>query len=464
MGSTLVLPEAIAEELACLARSQTEMAGVLIVGQAHGERPRLLGRAFVRAPEGSYAEQAAEHLSLTSLAWAPALARAEAMGGTALFVHSHPLGDPEPSTRDRRVDGLLSEPFRIRTGSDCYGSLVLSPSPDPPGFRFTGHLQNAGAPATPIMDAFIVGRRIRLMSAHGTAAPVNPPESYDRQIRAFGGAVQSTLGQLHIGVVGAGGTGSAVAEALVRLGVRNLTIADPDLLEPSNVTRVYGSHHAQAGLPKVEVQKAHLEALFPGVAVRAIPAPCTARSVAQALAQCHVVFGCTDDEAGRLVLSRLSSFYLLPVFDCGVLLSSRDGQLTSIDGRVTTMIPGHACLICRGRIDLARATAETMSTSQLEARQREGYAPELGGGADPAVVAYTASVAALAVAELIERLTGHGPDPGPTELIVRFHDREISTNRREPARGHFCHPDTNLLGVGDVDPFLLWTWPETAQP
>ena len=38
-----------------------------------------------------------------------------------------------------------------------------------------------------------------------------------------------------------GGTGSAVIEQLVRLGVRRLHLFDPDILTASNLTRVYGS-------------------------------------------------------------------------------------------------------------------------------------------------------------------------------------------------------------------------------
>ena len=91
---------------------------------------------------------------------------------------------------------------------------------------------------------------------------------------------------------------------------------------------------------------------------------CTHESVAAVLANVDLVFGCTDDNAGRLVLSRLSTYYLVPVVDVGVVLSSDvQGLLTGIDGRVTVLSPGNACLVCRDRIDTARASAE-MQTRQ----------------------------------------------------------------------------------------------------
>ena len=48
----------------------------------------------------------------------------------------------------------------------------------------------------------------------------------------------------------------------------------------------------------------------------------THESTAKLLLDADIVFGCTDDNAGRLVLSRIASYLLTPVVDCGVLLSS----------------------------------------------------------------------------------------------------------------------------------------------
>ena len=171
---------------------------------------------------------------------------------------------------------------------------------------------------------------------------------FDRNVRAFGGAIQATLSDLRVGVAGCGGTGSAVAEQLVRLGVRHLVLLDPDHLSASNVTRVYGSTPEDVGQLKVDVLRRHLSAIAPGLRVQTSATPVTQEAAARTLITCDVVFGCTDDNAGRLVLSRLPTYLLMPVIDCGVLLSSgEDGVLTGIDGRVTVVAPGTACLVCR---------------------------------------------------------------------------------------------------------------------
>jgi molybdopterin/thiamine biosynthesis adenylyltransferase len=76
---------------------------------------------------------------------------------------------------------------------------------------------------------------------------------FDRQILAFGEHVQRLLSRLHIGVIGLGGTGSAVCEQLTRLGIGRLTICDPQDFEGTNINRVYGSHTTDEGVPKAQI-------------------------------------------------------------------------------------------------------------------------------------------------------------------------------------------------------------------
>jgi hypothetical protein len=88
----------------------------------------------------------------------------------------------------------------------------------------------------------------------------------------------------------------------------------------------------------------------------------------------------------------------------------------------------------------------------------EGYAPSLQG-VEPAVVAFTTITAAVAVSELLERMIGYGPTNRPTEVLLRLHDREISTNRVACRERHYCDPNTGKIGLGMTEPFLeqLWT-------
>src|SRR5262249_5496441 len=137
-------------------------------------------------------------------------------------------------------------------------------------------------------------------------------------------------------IVGCGGTGSAVAEQLVRLGARRLLLLDPDCLSSSNLTRVYGSFAADVGRSKVVSLADQLRRIAPDAEISYVESRITELAVARQLAFVDVIFGCTDDNAGRLILSRVSTYFMTPVFDCGVMITSdATGSIIGIDGRVT---------------------------------------------------------------------------------------------------------------------------------
>lgn len=458
MSNTLVLTYELYDVLLRFTQRPVETGGVLLarlVAEASGYK-RLLGLEFHESPEDSYLDRSESSLRVSSEGYVRALARAEELGAVALWVHSHPGEDacPKPSVKDEQVDRDLAETFRARAGSDYYGALVLSVSAGQ--LAFTGHIQS-GDDTYDLRRLFISGSRVRLiMSAISERSPLE--DLHDRNVRAFGGEVQQSIGDLRIAIVGCGGTGSAVAEQLVRLGARQITLIDPDVLSESNVTRVYGSTLADVGRDKVDVLGDHLQRISQKAAVVRICGKVTTEEIARQLVGADIVFGCTDDNAGRLRLSRFSSYYLAPMIDCGILLDSdASGQIRGIDGRVTVLHPGSACLVCRGRIDMARAAAEERTEEENVRLVKEGYAPALPG-IEPAVVAFTTAVAAASVAELIERLVGYGPEPAPTEILLRLHDREISTNAMDPRPRHYCSAVGGALGMGDTSPFLQVRW------
>lgn len=458
MTTTLVLPGPLADEIATATRNPLECAGVLLARRVEvGAMVRLLSRSLHWVPQPAYREQSPHHMLIHSEGYVGALGAAEADGAVPIWFHTHPgeAGVPLPSKHDRQVDRDIGDLFQLRSGSGFYATLIASPRGE--GFVFSGEVTPEVGHATPIDRVWIAGERWRLLQSFAQR-PAAPAAIFDRSVRAFGPDIQRVLGELRIAIVGTGGTGSAVAEQLVRLGVRHLLLIDNDTLSESNVTRVYGSTPQDVGQPKVDVLRTHLTRIAPDLVSSTIQGMVTEKPVAKALRASDVVFGCTDDNAGRLILSRLGTFLLTPVIDVGVLLSSdRAGVLTGIDGRVTTLTPGAGCLVCRNRVDMARAAAEMRTPEERQRLADEGYAPALGQ-VEPAVVAFTTAVAAAAVNELLDRLIGYGPPERPSETLLRLHEREISTNSAAPREGHYCHPAQGKWGAGDQEPFLGQLW------
>jgi molybdopterin/thiamine biosynthesis adenylyltransferase len=428
------------------------------------EVTRILVREVRPVPPDEVNSRSSQHISIPSRSYVRALQYAERTKQCFLFAHSHPHARNAVAFSeqdDREESDLFGTAYNRDApslGQNLHASLVLGGPSDIVGRVW---LPNGGREE--VEKISVIGQGFQYLFPPGEPSTAIAP-FFDRQVRVFGPDTQRLLGRLHIGLVGAGGTGSAALQELVRLGVGRITVVDPDIFEASNVNRVYGSRIADEGLQKIEIAQRAVDDIGLGTKISVIRDTIAFCETARVLLDCDVIFGCTDDHLGRLILCRLSLTQYLPVFDVAVGIDSENGALKGVEGRVTTLLPGEACLVCRNRISVEHATAEGMrlvDPDRLEHLQREGYAPELEGNA-PAVIPYTTGVSSLAMSEFLHRLTGFmGPDRHSTELVMLFHASEIGRNRRKGQPSCFCQQEKSR-GVGDTRAFLGMSWPDKS--
>lgn len=432
-----------------------ERAAYLLCGisKSDGET-RLLVRDMILVADADIEESSASHMKIHSGSYVQAIKVARETKQCFIFVHSHPRGFPRHSTQDDSEEEVLFRTVYERAPDAIHASMVFS-DPNMPYARVW--LANGSTASVSVIRS--IGNRFRFFDdKDGENAH---PEFFDRQIRAFGKDVQTMLQKLKIGIVGVGGTGSAVAEQLIRLGVGTLFVFDHDTLETTNVNRVYGSHVSDAGKTKVEIIQRLAKDIGLGTSVKAFQKPISFKSTVEELKKCDVVFGCTDDNWGRSILCRLTTYYYIPVLDMGVKIDSEDELIRSIHGRTTVLIPGHACLFCRGRINgqmLNSEIAEATNPAEAAERRKEGYIPELPDTA-PAVIPFTTITASTSVAEFLHRITGYlGSERETSEVVHLFDQERIGKNRRDVQQGCFCG-DAEHLGQGDVNTHSLGlTW------
>jgi hypothetical protein len=435
-----------------LSAAPKEGAAYLLCGQSLTEgETRLLVREIAPVAEEDYLAREPWRLSIGSRSYAAVAKHAAQTRSSVLFVHSHQAGPDHHSAQDDLEEPALMRFLADRVPDVPHGSLVVGP-----GQSMAARVWQQERWHLVQRVRFVGGAlRIRDDAPEPAASPM--PEFFDRQVRAFGPDVQRLLRSLHVGVVGAGGTGSAVAELLTRLGVGTLSIFDEDLLEPTNVTRVFGSRVDLAGQPKAEVLGRHLLAIGLGTDIRIHAAHITRRETALALRGCDVLFGCTDKQRPRAILTKLALYYLIPVFDTGVRIDAPAKRIDGIHGRLTILEPGQACLFCRGRITAEAVGLESRAVGEREALAIEGYAPHLDTE-DPAVVTFTTAVAARAVTEMLHRLTGFMGDTFPSEFRMLFHDdRTRGQAPQAPSDNCFCG-QRELWGRGDRRDFLDLAW------
>ena len=419
---------------------------------------RLLVRTVEPVDASEVIESSAAHMRIASSSYMRALKQCDRERTAFVFVHSHPAGYERHSPQDDVEELKLFRTAHLRIERPAvHASVVLS---DPA--RPVGRVWLADGTTRPISRIRVFGDRFRFFDEAPGQEPV--PEFFDRQVRAFGADIQKLLGRITAGVIGNGGTGSAVTEQLIRLGIGRIITADGQRFEKSNVNRVYGSSARDDGTTKIEIMQRLAQHIGVGTRVVAIDKPITFRSVLEMFRECDVIFACTDEEWGRSLLTKFAIYYQIPVFDMAAKIDSDEGTIHSVQGRVTTLLPGSACLYCRGRITPRRVQLESLQViapEEAEQLRREGYAPELDDPA-PAVIPFTTTVAAGAVNELLHRLTGYmGSDRRSTEVIYRFDSSAMSTNSRPAEPDCFCS-ERKWWGRGDRLPLLDVTWrPET---
>jgi molybdopterin/thiamine biosynthesis adenylyltransferase len=381
---------------------------------------------------------------------------ANTAGECFVFVHSHPADHPTHSSQDDREERKLFEVAynRVHTSNLIHASLVFS-TPETP----VGRIWLDGGSVKPLDVVRIVGRRFQFYFSGGLDHDADTT-FHDRQVRAFGPDLQLLLKRLCIGVVGTGGTGSAVIEQSIRLGIGHLLIADGGFLDKSNVSRVYGSRASDDGVAKVTIMQRLAHEIGLGTELELLDKPITSASVLKRFRDCDAIFGCTDDEWGRSLLNCLSLAYLIPILDLGVKINSEAGVIHSVQGRVTSLRPGKPCLFCRNRISQERILAEQLAElnpAEGDSRRREGYIPELRQR-DPAVITFTTAVAASAVGELLHYLTGFkGPEHDVSEILHRFDSTAINTPGARSKPKCICS-DTGAFGRGDQRRFLGMNW------
>lgn len=474
---TVALTESQFDEIGAWLDEADETAGVLLfrVTETPDDAVTITVRAVRRIDTKHYAQRGPMGLAIGSQGWMPGLSDAARRGDLFGFAHSHPgpAADAWSSDHDHGVDAVLCEAAGMRLPDGRYLSLIVAGTSSNP--QITG-LLHCGKSTRAITRVRVVGDRLRLLPAPvvedgrvpDRSAPVVPyaarPTVFDRQVRAFGRDGQELLEALRVAVVGAGGTGSAVAVLLARLGVGHLLVIDLDVLEDSNVPRVHGSTLGEVDRPKVDVLADHIGGLGLGTRVTAVRGNVLDKTTMQRLLHADVVFGCTDDHAGRGRLSRLPNRMTNLLVDIAALIDAPDGAVLNVLARMTTVQPGGACLYCTGDVDLARAAAQEMSVDQRQRLVGEGYAPGLGDP-DPAVVAFTSSVAATAVTELLDRLITwtdfDEATPRPNRVRHLLGSHQALTQTLPPASpSHWCaSPDQAGLGGGEPLLGLQWRAP-----
>jgi hypothetical protein len=414
---TIVFPGHLFQELRELLFSKAPSEFGCFLTANHFKRGRndvLLVAAIVKPALDSWNYSEKDRLAPNSSYINQAVISADKAESSLLFVHTHPsmYHPPDFSLIDKRSNKRLFGNISQILGDRPLGSLVFSQK------GLHGVVFDKGK-IRPV-SAFV--RSGHLISAWPSSVetPVGDlsvDDPFDRQARAVGSGVQSQLQKISVTIVGVGGTGSAAAVQLARMGVGKLRLIDNDVVDRTNIPRLYGARIKDVGKPKVDVLKRHI-ASFSMVRLEAICASVTEDPIPQLL-DSDVIMGCTDNLSSRAVLNDVSLQYAIPLVDVGCRIHlTNDGSIAQAISKVQVVTPDDACLWCTGTLDAKLILQESLSPNEKAKLSREGYYSDVGR--QPSIISLTTLAATMGVNKILSLLGVFGSDYGSVTQVELY--------------------------------------------
>jgi proteasome lid subunit RPN8/RPN11 len=372
-----------------------------------------------------------------------------------LKIHCHPGYWPWFSEVDTVSDKELNETLTgwINRSDEIVSVIMLSDG------SIFGRVVHSTGEFEELTSIIVVGNDIKRFGPIGDHVDKISAEE-DTQLRtkqAFGEGTINSLQRLKIGVVGCSGTGSIIAELLGRLGVGNIVLVDPDLVEYKNLNRILNTKKTDADLKrsKVEVLKEAIESTGTNVKVTAITALLHSKIAFDNIALCDVVFGCMDTIDGRHLLNRTATYYCIAYLDIGIRLDAdMKGGINEILGRVDYLQPGGSSLFSRERY-----TQEQLKSADMARTNPDEYKKQISekyiksvNVESPAVISVNMMFSSQAVTELLARLHRYR-DIGNERYAAVLFSLSGMFLITEPEGA----PDQVLkekLGLGTTDPLL----------
>lgn len=368
-----------------------------------------------------------------------------------LKMHSHPNNYDEFSSQDNISDRRVFESvYGWIDGDRPHASGIMLPDGR---IRARAVLPGGGFRSVDTIE--VVGDDIKLWTY--VQPPTSIPAFAERHAQVFGEGTTKLLRGLRIAVVGCSGTGSVVIEQLVRLGVGEIILVDPDHVEEKNLNRILGAtaEDARKQSLKVEVIADHIKRIGLDTRVYTIPAPLQDHSAMKSVAASDLVIGCMDGLSGRHLLSRLARYYVLPYVDVGVKIEAlEDGTINQVAGSIHYFKPDGLDFLERGVFTPEALEAEDLlrtDPKEYAERRKRGYVK--GVQVDrPAVISVNMLFAAFAVNEILARLHPFRMDSNAEYATTRlsFSHYHLESERDDLAPSHL----RKSIGKGDTEPLL----------
>ena len=145
----------------------------------------------------------------------------------------------------------------------------------------------------------------------------------------------------HALIIGGGGLGSPVALYLASAGVGQITLADDDVVELTNLQRQIAHDMASLGVNKAQSAAQRMRAMNPDIQVNSLNLRLHGDALNSAVAKADVVLDCSDNFPTRHAVNRACVLHKKPLVSGAAVRF--DGQIAVFDLRQESA-PCYACL------------------------------------------------------------------------------------------------------------------------
>lgn len=410
-----------------------EHGAALLCGAVRTDRGlRLVVREVVPAIDGhDYVPGVRGYRHLDGAFVTRQLRRAKDLGLVYLAAHNHG-GDGQVAFSRSDLDSHeRAYPTLLDVNGEVVGGLVLSRR------AVAGDIWLPGGTRAAVALTSIVGDRLERRTDHGAlrgaliaSSTATRHGTFARQALIFGSVGQEVLNEMRVGIVGAGGVGMLIVQALSRLGVGQFFIADPDHVSPSNLSRLPEAQSRDANgwlgkgvvghmgrqlrlsrsISKVKLARRIIAHANPQAQVHAVRGDIADDPVARHLRACDFIFLAADTMLARDVVNQIAYQYLIPTLQVGakVVLDSANGSVADVFGVVRSLGTAAGCLRCNGLVNVSRLSEEALATEEQRRNQRYVDDPEVDA---PSVITINAMSVGWAVNDFMHYATGLGRPP-----------------------------------------------------
>ncbi|HVR57009.1 MAG TPA: ThiF family adenylyltransferase [Pseudolabrys sp.] len=431
-----------------------ESVALVLCGHAtRGDRTRLLAREVHPIPNELCSVRTNTQLMWPSELLVPHLERARGKQLSVVKIHSHPNGFPVFSAADDASDADLFPSIHGWVDHKIPHASVVSL----PNGKMFGRIVQYDGSFSALSRIAVIGNDIRCYSGPTDARLTGDAILHTTRKGAalFGAEMTGDLGRYSVAVVGCSGLGSLVIELLARHGIGRIILIDPDRVEAKNLGRILNAFPADIGELKVDVAARAIRKLGFGIVVETCAADLATPEAVRLVSSCDFVFGCMDSLAGRALLNRLATFYVMPYIDLGVRIDADPtGFVEQVCGAVRYLRPGGSSLTSRGMFSYEDAQADAVKRTdreRYEQLRKERYIRGINEE-QPAVMALNMAIAPLGVMELFARMYRFRDDPNSRYATATLSLTQMGLYA--DAESAPCKVLQGFVGRGDMAPLL----------